>query len=229
VIGEGSGTRFGKNWNPAEHYKNSDIANAYDESRFSSPAGRLFDRLEKRCVLSAFATIQPGSRIADIPCGTGRLTEILLEQGYSVDGMDISPQMLAVAAQRLDRFGARFRTRVVDARTLHGPDTEFDGVLCARVLMHFPYEEQVAFLRAVSSITSGPIVFTQGVATPWHWLRRRIKRLLGRQRPASFPLSRNQIRTLLADAALEEIWRRPVLPVLSESWVLVARRKSGLQ
>ncbi len=216
--------RYAKNWNPADHYKDDEIAAAYDRSRFTSPIGRLFDRLERRRIRAAFAALPPGARIVDVPCGTGRLAEELLEAGYAVEGHDISPQMLAVAARRLARFGARFQTRVTDVRLLAGSDPVAEGVLCARVLMHFPYEEQVAFLRNVASLTNGPIVFTQGVLTPWHRLRRGLKRLLGNQAPASFALSPAQRHAIFADVGLTELACLTVLPVLSESRIFVARK-----
>jgi hypothetical protein len=64
-------------------------------------------------------------------------------------------------------------------------------VLCARVLMHFPYEEQVAFLQSVASVSHGPVVFTQGVVTPWPSLdfssshRRRASAMSARARSAA--------------------------------------------
>ncbi len=218
--------RYAKNWNPADHYKDEEIATAYDRSRFTSPIGRLFDRLERRRIRAAFAALPPGARIVDVPCGTGRLAEELLEAGYAVEGYDISPQMLAVAARRLARFGARFLTRVEDVRLIAGSGPVADGVLCARVLMHFPYEEQIAFLRNVASLTDGPIVFTQGVLTPWHRLRRILKRLLGNQAPASFALTPTERHTIFADAGLAETSYFTVLPILSESRVFVARKAS---
>ena len=38
--------------------------------------------------------------ICDIGCGTGRVTEILASRGYDVMGIDLSPDMLAIAQER---------------------------------------------------------------------------------------------------------------------------------
>ena len=45
---------YGKNWNPAEYYKNSAVAESYDRQRFASVAGRLFNALEQRLIRKAF-------------------------------------------------------------------------------------------------------------------------------------------------------------------------------
>src|SRR5689334_7578524 len=86
-------------WNANAHYQDEKVASEYDAVRFSSVAGRVFNTLERNAVVSAFASLPRGARIADIPCGTGRLAEPLLEAGFRVHGMDISAQMLGVATE----------------------------------------------------------------------------------------------------------------------------------
>lgn len=216
--------RYGKDWNPAAYYKNEDIAGNYDRERFTSLAGRVFNALEKRLVRKAFAGIAAGARVGDVPCGTGRLAEVLLEQGFEVTGVDISAQMLATARARLAAFGDRFHTQVADAKALAQAGIGFDAVLCARVLMHFPLDEQIEFLRGVVAATKGRVVITQGIDTPYQRLRRGIKRLLRNQNPASFPLRPRDVDRLLRETGLKEIRRYYVLPIVSEAFILVAER-----
>ena len=126
-------------WDPTTHYKDVAVAERYDRERFSRLTGRIFDKLEKRALRRAFVGVPRSSLVLDLPCGTGRLAETLLEQGFRVVGVDISPAMLAVASRKLQRFDDRFDTLVSDvhdlARTSSGA---YDVALCARVLMHFP-------------------------------------------------------------------------------------------
>src|SRR6185437_15670305 len=124
---------YGKNWNPADHYKDDTIARGYARKRFRGLSGRLFNALEKRLIRRAFAGLAPDSVIGDVPCGTGRLAEVLLDSGFSVVGIDISPHMLAAARDRLSRFGERFRDATSDAKALAGTGHRFDAALCARV------------------------------------------------------------------------------------------------
>jgi SAM-dependent methyltransferase len=218
-------TGYGKNWDPAEHYKDIEIARSYDRSRFTSLAGRTFNRLEKAIIRRAFQELDRDAVIVDVPCGTGRLAEELVSAGHRVCGIDISPAMLAVAREKMGGREDRFETIVHDARRLPELGRQFDAALCARVLMHFPLPEQIDFLRGVASISKGRVVFSQGIDNGYHRLRRGLKRLLGNQAPAVYPLTEAQIGELLAGAGLREVRRHYVLPAVSEAFVIVAEKR----
>jgi ubiquinone/menaquinone biosynthesis C-methylase UbiE len=51
------------------------------------------------------ARLRPGSRVLDLGCGTGALAVQLARKGCQVTGVDISPAMLAQAAQRVRQAG----------------------------------------------------------------------------------------------------------------------------
>lgn len=57
-----------------------------------------------------------GSRILDVPCGQGRHAHLLAEAGYDVDGLDYSPELIALAKARGTGHALRY-TRG-DMRTL---------------------------------------------------------------------------------------------------------------
>lgn len=210
-------------WNPAEHYKDIEVAEQYDSVRFSSLAGKVFDRLEKRAIVAAFRDVPLGTLILDIPSGTGRLAEALLEAGYDVMGMDISPAMLEVARRKLSRFGDRYKTEVMDVKNLPNIEKKYSAALCARVLMHFTLEEQIRFLGAVAAVTDGPVVFNQSLDSSYNRMRRKLKKLLGNQPPANFPITEADLAKLLAGAKLTEKRRHSVLPLISEARVVVAQ------
>jgi demethylmenaquinone methyltransferase/2-methoxy-6-polyprenyl-1,4-benzoquinol methylase len=50
--------------------------------------------------VAELAKVSPGSRALDLCCGTGDLAFALAQRGAETTGLDFSPQMLAVAAQR---------------------------------------------------------------------------------------------------------------------------------
>lgn len=211
-------------WIPDEHYQNATVAREYDRRRFSSLAGRIFNHLEKRTITRCFARLPPGACIADVPCGTGRIAEALLEAGHRVHGLDISRQMLDVADARLRRFGDRFTSAVADAKQLR-PDTPVcDGALCARVLMHFPLDQQVAFLTGVARLTRGIVVINHSLDSPYQRLRRRVKRWLHHQVPALHPISNHDLRTLLRESGLREVARHRLVSLISEAIYIVAEK-----
>jgi 2-polyprenyl-3-methyl-5-hydroxy-6-metoxy-1,4-benzoquinol methylase len=210
-------------WNPQTHYQNPAVAKRYDNVRFSGTAGRIFNRLEKSSIVRAFAGVSITARILDLPCGTGRLAEPLLEAGYSVVGVDISAPMLEVASARLARFGGQFTSLVCDVHAMPDRQERYDAAMCARVLMHFPLEQQIEFLRSISKVTLGYVVFTQSLSTPYQRFRRRIKRWIGNPAPAAYPITETELRRLLEAAGLVEARRIRPMPLLTEEIIVVAR------
>ena len=211
-------------WDPTQHYKNAAVAKEYDRVRFSSLAGQVFNAQERRIIQECFQDLPRDIVVLDMPCGTGRLAEALLASGLRVHGTDISPEMLAVARERLAAYGERFSTEVMDAFQLTGSEGQFEAALCARVLMHFPLETQINFLRGVASLTHKRIVINHSLSSPYQRFRRWIKKILGHQMPAGYPITSAEIRRLLAEAGFVEVKRRRINALVSEAIYIVAER-----
>jgi SAM-dependent methyltransferase len=177
--------------------------------------------MERALIVRAVRSATRGSVVADLPCGTGRLAEPLLEAGFKVIGYDISQDMLDVAHGRLERFGKNFRSEVADAFSPAAPQEIADVVLCARVLMHFPFEEQVKFVGGVRKFGKGPIVITQCYSSPYQRLRRGLKKILGHQPSANYPITESQIAELLERNGLREHARFRLNRFVSEAIFLV--------
>jgi SAM-dependent methyltransferase len=73
-------------------------AERYD-TWFDQPWGRYASRVERDAVLAAAGDLTGGT-VADIGCGTGRLTQHLEELAASVVGLDPDPAMLSVTSRR---------------------------------------------------------------------------------------------------------------------------------
>lgn len=69
--------------------------------------------------------LEPGARVLDVPCGTGRVATRLAARGYMVVGVDRTERFLATARARGD--GVRYEQG--DMRDLPF-DGGFDGVVC---------------------------------------------------------------------------------------------------
>jgi 2-polyprenyl-3-methyl-5-hydroxy-6-metoxy-1,4-benzoquinol methylase len=208
-------------WDPVEHYKDIEVAERYDRERFSSLAGRVFNALERASLRRVLKTIPKSAHIVDIPCGTGRMAEELLELGYRVTGADISPAMLEVAKRKLSRFGEQFGTMVCDARELSKSGKNFDVALAARVLMHFPLNGQIEFLKGISDAVAGPIIISQSLETGYHRTRRRFKKMLGNQPSAAYPVTEADLAELLRCCNLREVRRARAFAPLSEAMMVL--------
>jgi ubiquinone/menaquinone biosynthesis C-methylase UbiE len=73
-------------------------AERYD-TWFDQPWGRYASRVEREAILAAAGTLA-GADVADIGCGTGRLTQHLEQLAANVVGLDPDPAMLSVASRR---------------------------------------------------------------------------------------------------------------------------------
>lgn len=77
------------------------------------------------------------ARVADLGCGTGTLALLLAEEGYAVDGVDLSPAMVQQAeAKTAGRAGLRFT--VADASAPPLEPASYDAVVCRHVLWAMP-------------------------------------------------------------------------------------------
>lgn len=216
-------------WNPDEHYKSHKVAVEYDRKRFSSPAGRVFNYLEQRAITRCFASLPRGSTIADAPCGTGRLAEPLLTAGFRVRGLDISEEMLGIARTRLQRFRDRFTCEIADIKKARSSVPPSDAALCARVLMHFPLEQQIEFLTGVASLSPSLVVINHSFDSRYQRFRRRVKHWLGHQASAGHPVSNADIKRLLERSGLHEVARHRLISPISEAIYIVARKTSALE
>jgi SAM-dependent methyltransferase len=95
-------------------------AEEYDAARPSYPASLVDSALRR-------GGLEPGARVLEIGCGTGKLTELLVERGLRVEAVDPGENMVAVAWRRTgDR--ATFRVGRFEDVELEGP---FDAVFAA--------------------------------------------------------------------------------------------------
>ncbi len=84
-----------------------------------------------------------GKRVLEIGCGRGVGIEILLSlEADHVTGFDLDPRMVALAAQRLAKYGARARVFVGDAEAIDAPNASFDAVVDYGVIHHIPHWQQ---------------------------------------------------------------------------------------
>lgn len=95
--------------------------------------------------------------ILDVGCGVGITTEKLLEKGFQVTAVDISPKMLAYTQKR----NPRAHCVLGDFLTLDF-DTQFDGILDFAFLHLFPKETAMEILQKNHSILCPGGVFFIG-------------------------------------------------------------------
>lgn len=115
-----------------------------------------FGRVAKMYDAVAEAVAPPGTtpRVLEIGCGTGNLTQRLAERGAQVTGVDINPDMLAVARAKLDGRGGQVELVEMAAVEIRErlPAASFDVVAATLVLSEMSPEEQAYVLEAAHDV-----------------------------------------------------------------------------
>jgi SAM-dependent methyltransferase len=100
------------------------------------------------------------ARVADLGAGTGTLSVLLAEEGYAVDGLDVSPEMVARAEAKAAGTTATFR--VGDANAPDLDPAAYDVVLSRHVL--WAMEDRAAALGRWLALLKpgGTLVLVEG-------------------------------------------------------------------
>lgn len=115
------------------------IARAYREHIGDELAGKPLDR----AFLDAFAERCAGGRIVDVGCGPGHVARYLAERGARVEGVDLSPAMIAEATAC--HPGIAFRE--ADMFALPYADGALAGVIAFYAIVHLRSDELDAPFR----------------------------------------------------------------------------------
>ena len=115
--------------------KESEIT--FFDSHGAADAYDVFTPATNEYLIDAFVRLSglpPGSRVVDLGCGSGVFTNVLHQRGYRCSGLDLSPNLIAIARAKFS--GIDFVEG--DIERLPFPDGSFDGVLLSGVLHHLP-------------------------------------------------------------------------------------------
>ncbi|HKA42202.1 MAG TPA: methyltransferase domain-containing protein [Burkholderiales bacterium] len=121
-----------------------------------------YDSVDLPATRQAFAPlldsvgILHGRHLLEIASGTGHLAADALARGATVVGVDVAPNMVALARQHVP--GANFREG--DAEALPFQDKQFDSVLCCFGLLHFARPDQALREAARVLKPGGVLSFT---------------------------------------------------------------------
>ena len=118
-------------------------------------AARRSSAWNDRVWINAFANeLAGGSRVLDLGCGGGEpVARLLAEHGMHVTGVDASPEMVALARDRMP--GQEWL--VADMRGL-ALDRRFDGILAWDSYFHLAHEAQRAMFAVFDAHAGGDAV-----------------------------------------------------------------------
>jgi ubiquinone/menaquinone biosynthesis C-methylase UbiE len=162
---------------PERFWRQSGVAEAYDNGRFDNLKGRVYRWREERAIEWALRGVPRGSAVLDAACGTGRITALLQRSGFRATGCDISLAMMAVAHRRLTSLGYQVPLVETSVEHLPYPDRSFDAVTCIGLLMHLDAEVRLRALSELARISRGPLVVQYGCVDLFQRLSARLSRV----------------------------------------------------
>ena len=110
----------------------------------TSPVGA--DDTSRETLVEALKAFRPAGRVVEFACGTGEWTATLAEQASELTAIDSSPEMLAIAAGRVQADRLRFvQADIFDWR----PDGHYDVAFFGAWLSHVPPQWFDRFWRLV--------------------------------------------------------------------------------
>ena len=145
-----------RNTRDDEEYR-SYITASFDRwARLYDPFLALFRLKGVRRATVEMSGAQPGDRVLDVCTGTGDLALEFARRCDEVVGIDLSPEMLAVARKK-DREGKAHFLQM-DATRLDFADREFDVSAISLALHDMPPEAREETLRELARVTQKRIV-----------------------------------------------------------------------
>ncbi len=107
-----------------DYLHSEDLARGYDRSLAGSSLFSIDQAfVERHC--------PPPGRLIDLGCGTGRLLITLAKRGYETTGVDLSPEMLRVAAEKATLEKLQVSLIQANLTDLDGiPNATFDYAAC---------------------------------------------------------------------------------------------------
>ena len=110
-----------------------------------------------------FRNIERGSRLLEVGCGNGYVTQQLRQRVAFVDAFDFAENMVERGKQTYGETNNRFfHDSVLDPKNTKGP---YDIVVCIRVLINLRnLEEQVSALRNIAALVKpgGKLILIEG-------------------------------------------------------------------
>jgi ubiquinone/menaquinone biosynthesis C-methylase UbiE len=211
-----------------EFYKDVEVARRYDDLFRKSGNGlrgwcaRRVAEAERAKIagfLSQRNALMQIHRILDIPCGTGKLADIVGQYGDEVVCGDISPEMMDLAKLQYSQARPDAQFVEADAAHLSYEDGYFDMVVCLRLLHRVPQDVRILILKELARVSSRDVIFSVAIVDVWQQLRLNIRKLLIRSTPIPCASTKQEVKQAINAAGLRVVSGERVLGVLSAEWV----------
>lgn len=155
--------------------------------------------------------------VVDLGCGSGEGVVPLRQRGAHVIGIDISPDLIAIAHQRLQKYEVDAELRVGSAYETHLPDESVDVVFCMAVLHHLQLDLVKKEIRRILK-PQGLFIFKEPIR--FSWTMKQLRRLFPAKEDVSefeYPLDSEQVKHMVEgfQVLASRSFRTPFVPLLT--------------
>jgi len=128
--------------------KSTEAVKVYD--KISRKYAEIFDKdFSDNPYLDKFLSyLHRGDKILDLGCGTGRITQYYVDNGFKVIGIDLSDEMIKIAKKKHPQI----EFLCADMRKLNFPNESFDAVSIAYSLFHLSKKDVPQLIKKVKYI-----------------------------------------------------------------------------
>lgn len=154
-------------------------AQGYDAKREESPKWKI----EQEIIEKLLSDLPAGTWVLDAPCGTGRFFDYYLKRQFIIRGLDLSPEMLDLAAAKVGNESRAVRLVQPDGKQVETPqlsiaqgnvlssgipDNSIDAAVNCRITRWLSPDECQQMFREMQRICRDRIILTARVANHSH-------------------------------------------------------------
>lgn len=199
-----------------EHYFDRTAAKAWERLTSNAPVGRIRATVRagrdqmRATLLSWLPQDMRGLRLLDAGCGTGALATEAARRGAQVVAIDLSPTLVALAAERYAEQGMQGGGQVqfLAGDMLSDELGAFDHVVAMDSLIHYDVPHMVEAVQRLAVRTRASIVFTFAPRSPALALMHGLGRLFprGDRSPSLTPVAEPVLRRGLLQSLSVHGW-----------------------
>jgi magnesium-protoporphyrin O-methyltransferase len=158
----------------------------------------------RNTLLSWLPADMTGMRLLDAGCGTGALSLAVAERGANVVAIDLSKQLVALAAERASAHPAAARIDFRAGDMLDPALGRFDYVVAMDSIIHYRTADAIAAIAQLAARTDHALLFTFAPRTPLLGTMLTLGKIFprGDRSPAIEPQNETKLRAALNKAHL---------------------------
>ena len=183
---------------------------------------------EMRLIDRAFAIISKEHRVLDVPCGGGRVTIHLAQQGYKISAADLSDSMIEIARENIAKAGIKTTVDKQDVEKLSLANRSLDTIVSFRLFHHFPNREiRERVARELCRVAAKNVVLSYFSPVSFTSAKNKLRQKLSGKEPKKYATSLKEIEGYFQKCGFRLVKDFAQTPVIHTLHVAVFERVEG--